>query len=386
MPARGRSIISQMAWVVLLTAVRPLSGQGAVASAERVCWRDSSFVGPVNDRVREIVVTRSDGVWLLDSAGSRVEHVTGSGHSIESIDLKQLVQEPSLTTTRMGYRNGQLWGYDARRRLYFAIRDQHLVRHVRLPETVWKDSVGTALRVVAPWGDNAFLAAPRTISAIEAAGLVKAVPYMEVDSTGSVVHPLLWVPLSPHNMIRVKNPGEAGEVYLEAPLRDSHLVAWAPESDYLIAVDRRVHGHDSASVIVYAIGPAGDTTYFKTVRLATERVDERFLDELADYATGPGSPLAGKLTANQFRSLVWKPEILPPVSNTVVAADGSVWIEQASIDRSKGWDRWIVLSSTLDSAFTARLPSGLNPAGIADGRVWASSHGRVAVLTCTPAH
>ena len=171
--------------------------------------------------------------------------------------------------------------------------------------------------------------------------------FMRTNENGSIQRSIARVPKS-DGLIDRRN-GQSRFVY-RTPFAPRTLWDASSDGSRIVIVSQSVHGADSATYRVTAIGEKGDTIFSKRYPATLLAVSKKSVDSALARVRGGGS-----FSVDELRGLVARqiPPVFPPVENLIVGADQTIWLEL----HSGGADRqWLSLDPTGTPIGVASVP------------------------------
>lgn len=246
--------------------------------------------------------------------------------------------------------------------------------------------------VVAPWelparplrplrsGD--VLAMTPEVSEAVARGDQRRTVLVRMAADGTVRDTVWARPWEPWDVLPL--PREGGGAYGDQPFADAPLWRGVPDGSRVVVTDRRVAPDGGTpSFHVTWIGSTGDTVARTTfpyepvplddprIRQASSEVAESW----AAFLREVGDPVVPDELRDRIEEALYVPPHMPPVTDLVVASDGSAWLRRAATEADEGGSgtvEWWVLRPDGSLAARVSAPGDLRILQVGTGHVLGS--------------
>jgi hypothetical protein len=359
------ALMRRLSLFLLLTPAA-LHGQSKWMLAETVRYGDARPEATIAD-AGPLVVAGDGMVYAAQVADGTVLMFDASGAYLKTIGHRGEGPGEFVRPTRAGLIGDTLWVSDAalQRVSFFQrngtfIRSQMVVFDVRdpflagEPTTLLKDGSAVTMAGVGMH--------------LVKSGSVNRLPLLKHERDGKVLDTLRWVALS--NMTGSVSLQRGGAFVFRQPFADGPLVVGAADGSGLIVVDRTAATakNAAATFTVTRFGSTGTLAYTKRVAYQPTSLPERQANVAIDAIAKPkpgGPPITRAAVERSF----YRPLFLPPVTDAVLAADGSVWLRGEDTDSPTVLYRVLDLKGTLTATVT--LPRHLTIRHATTTDVWA---------------
>ena len=329
--------------------------------------------------VRMIAVGPNGHAYSLHGNEASVRRWTPAGVPAGSVGRQGEGPGEFTGPRALGFFGDTLWVFDARayRLSYFDSAGTFLgsvTPGVDLGSA--SDGPASPPRPDWPFRDGTFLARSPGWSDAIARGELTETPIVHIGAQGERLSHIWTQSWRPSDILALLRADGQGGTFTRQPFADAPLTV--PLESGLLVVDRRAYtGEGDAAFRVTHIGAAGDTVWHRSLiyepeRLPAERVDRAVQEgagSLHEFMSRGDPGLALGDVERRYREALYAPAYLPPVTNVVVAHDGSVWLAlpEAPDDAAVGW--WI-LDAEGEPAGRAVTPAGLTVHVITGDAIW----------------
>ena len=215
-------------------------------------------------------------------------------------------------------------------------------RRVTFPPVFVYDGGGTISGPSRPLPDGTFLGQVLRMRS----GGIPTLPFLKLDSAGTVLDTLIDLPTS------WRGNGKVGNLSFSIPLRDASMWAFSPDSRWLAFLERPV-GEGPPGYRVTTISWQGDTVYSRFFPVDPIPLEDELREEFLQEALAAGAPgLPRKAWEEVFDQLPY----FPTASNLMVDGAGRVWVCRETIPHQAR--TWEVLDEMGNLLFSIQLPEG----------------------------
>lgn len=278
----------------------------------------------------------------------------------------------------MGFFGDSLWVWDQGgfHVSYFDPEGEYLGRVS--PEVDFGGPDGAPPRPSRPFRDGSFLGIGRMPAYDIATGELTETAFAHMDAEGEVLKTIWMYPHEPRDGFALLRDG--GGSYGSQAFGDG--VDYTVADDGLLVTERRAWtGDGEAFFTLTRIGLAGDTVFtvrvpYTPVPLATERIDSAVIAVTDGWyesmsARQPG--LAKAALEERIRDATYKPAYVPPVGETMLDADGNIWVRRfdpVELEAGEAFGEWWVFDAGGTPLARALTPMDLRIMHVADDVVW----------------
>lgn len=217
----------------------------------------------------------------------------------------------------------------------------------------WADPPYLTLIVWSLLPDGNVLASAGASMADLAAGRVRDLPYLLLDSLGHVQDTVAWAPLSLDDHIVISSPKSLAS--FSAPLTTKPILARSMSGFVRVEFAFK---RSAGSVQITRTGLDGDTLWivarpFHLMPVSRQYADSLYRDLAERHSHGSGF---GSLPVLEREALIRKayqvPQYFPPVETAQMDDEGTVWLRRLDDERLAVWD---ILSAEGEPVATARM-------------------------------
>lgn len=238
---------------------------------------------------------------------------------------------------------------------------------------------GSPPRPSRPFRDGTFLGIEPAWSHEIATGELTETAYTHMDPNGGTLSTIWMHPHEPRDGLALLREGGGG-TYSSQPFGDG--VSYAIADDGLLVVERRAWtGDGEAAFTLTRIGLAGDTVLsvrvpYTPVPLASERIDSAVVavtEGMFDFMSRNQPGLARGALEDRIRDATYKPAYVPPVRETMMDADGNIWVRRfdpVELDTGEAFSEWWILDPDGVPLARALTPADLRVRHIGADFVW----------------
>lgn len=361
------ALMRRLSLFLLLTPAA-LHGQSKWMLTETVRYGDARPEASIVD-AGALAVARDGMAYAPQVADGTVLMFDASGAYRKTIGRRGEGPGEFVRPTRAGMVGDTLWVSDqAQRRVSFFqqngtfIRSQMVTFNIRdpflpnQPATLLTDGTAVSMASVG-------------VSLVKG-GAVNRLPLLKHERDGKVLDTLRWMDFT--NMTGVVPISGGGFAYPQ-PFGGGSVVVAAADGSGLVVVDRpTATSKNGATFTVTRFGPTAALVYTKPVAyepipLTGSRVNNA-IDELLKPLPKDKRSLRVSLREG-IEKTIYRPPFLPPVTDAVLAADGSVWLRGEDTDSPTVLYRVLDLKGTLTATVT--LPRHLTIRHATTTDVWA---------------
>jgi len=233
-----------------------------------------------------------------------------------------------------------------------------------------RDMTGDPPRPERPLRDGTWVGAKPAFSDPIARGTLTDIPYVHMDSAGTVVDTIWIQAFRRTDVLALLRPSGRGGMYTQQPFGDAPQWQVLDDGSMVVMSDRVPPKAEGASFTVMRLNASGDTTWrvaipYTPTPMPSSRIDSAvaaIANRIAPHMAQEGMGTEGSVE-KRLRDAVYAPPFVPFVqgmlvtpngallNGMVVAAEGSVWLRRSKVTRN-GAEWWV-----------------LNPQGQPTGRV-----------------
>jgi hypothetical protein len=173
---------------------------------------------------------------------------------------------------------------------------------------------------------------------------------------------------APYRVLSVAN----GPSYIvgQQPFDDPPILVPALDGTGFALVDRMAAKTVAGATFrVTRIGARGDTLFDRTVTYTPVPVSGALVSQAIEFLAGPAAGPSGTAIRTAIRKQLYVPKYLPPVTQAVIALDGSIWLRREEMSPGKS-GRWTVLPGIRGAPYEVTLDENMLPYEIDGTRVW----------------
>lgn len=270
-----------------------------------------------------------------------------------------------------------VWDWDGHHVSYFDLEGDFLGRVS--PEVDYGGPEGMPPRPSDPFRDGTFLGIEPTPADWVATGEMTEAAFTHMDSEGATLGTIWMHPHEPRDGLALLREGGGGTF---GPQAFGDGAAYTVSDDGLLVVERRAWtGEGEAAFSLTRIGLAGDTVLsvrvpYTPAPLAAERIDSAVVamtDDMYEFMSARQPGLARAALEARIRDATYKPAYVPPVRETMLAADGNIWVRRfdpVELDAGQVFSEWWILDSLGSPLGRALTPADLRVRHIGADFVW----------------
>jgi hypothetical protein len=224
--------------------------------------------------------------------------------------------------------------------------------------------------------DGSQIGSPPAWSREVAAGEMSEQVMVRMDWSGSAHDTIArWSIANTSWELTDRNSANSFAMYRQQPFSDAPFVRLTPGADAIIRVDR-VAASDAPPFRVSMITLAGDTTWTREFEWSPIPIPDALADSVtgafaaglarASFASAPAVARGEELA----RASLYRPAVLPPVSDVAVGGDGSIWLKRESTGEPMA--DWWILSADGEPTGVVSIASGTRILAPAIDHAWAT--------------
>jgi hypothetical protein len=203
---------------------------------------------------------------------------------------------------------------------------------------------------------------PALPSALGTSDIGRRLPILTMDRSAKTFQILGYVETR-HPSIAVEYG--TGTMFIVQPFEDRTLVSIAPDGTGILFVDRfAAHAASRDRISLTFVGPTADTLWTDTIGYDPMEtpglLTAAAIDRVERAVTGSA--------ALEARRQLYLPEFLPPVTDAVIAGDGTIWLRREAVSSdSVYWDSFV-----RGNGFTTRVrtPATFTLRAVHDATLW----------------
>lgn len=303
------------------------------------------------------VLADADRVYVLQPQEGRIRVFSRDGDFVRYLGGAGAGPGEILNPTGMGWHGSRLWVADWGT-TRFTLFDVTTGEAETIP---YRPDVEATLYISnmsprAMLADGKLVGSPSVRAEGTARGIIAEMPQIISDTAGTVRDTMAALALPTRHAEITAGLGNNGTMFVIHPLRDTDLMAIAPDGTGAALVRRAAwRGSGRAEFEVARIDVRGDTVFHRRIGYEPQPVPDGFFDAEIDESLEYGRDLVDRRAfARALREFYEQREYFPPVTNLTMGSDHTTWLAGRDED---GERTWLVLDASGASVGRFRLPS-----------------------------